>query len=102
MSPPHAMPASLGAWPRRMPATPAVPSNGSVIGRDLMTDGIISAAVLAALLAPIMWYASIVKRRERVLALADAERAQYNKRGDRLRSPVDASHVQKFLAQDSP
>ncbi len=102
MSPPHAMPASLGALPRRMPATPAVPSNGSVIGRDLMTDGIISAAVLAALLAPIMWYASIVKRRERELALADAERAQYTRRGHGQHGMVADALLEYFGPQDAP
>ena len=102
MSPPHARPASLGALPRRMPAVPGVPSNGSVIARDLVTDGIISAAVLAALLAPIMWYGSIVKRRERELALAAAERAQYTRRGSGQRGMVADVLLEYFEPQDAP
>jgi hypothetical protein len=81
MSPPHAKPASLGALPRRVPATPSVPSNGSVIARDLLTDGILSAGLLACLLVPITWYGSIIKRRDRRVALAAADRAQHSRLG---------------------
>jgi len=102
MSPPHARPASFGALPRRMPATPGVPSNGSVITRDLVTDGIISAAVLAALLAPIMWYGSIVKRREHELALAAAERAQYGRPGFGQRGMIADALLEYFEPQDAP
>lgn len=76
MSPPQARPAALGALPRRPPVAPAVATTGSVIGKDLVTDAIISAAALAALLVPITWYGSIVRRRERQIALATANRAQ--------------------------
>jgi len=102
MSPPHARPASLGALPRRMPEAPAVPSNGSVIARDLVTDGIISAAVLAALLAPIMWYASIVKRRERQLAMAAAERAQYGRRAYGQGGMIADALLEYFEPQEAP
>jgi subtilisin family serine protease len=76
MSPPMAMPAAFGAVPRRLPVAPAVATTGSVITKELVTDVIISAAALAALLVPITWYGSIVRRRERELALAAANRAQ--------------------------
>jgi hypothetical protein len=102
MSPPHARPALLGALPRRLPAAPPVPSNGSIIARDLATDGIISAAVLAALLAPIMWYASIVKRRERELAIAAAERAQYGRRSSGERGMIADALLEYFGPQDAP
>jgi Subtilase family len=102
LSPPHARPASLGALPRRMPEAPAVPSNGSVIARDLVTDGIISAAVLAALLAPIMWYSSIVKRRERELAMAAAERAQYGRRGYGQGGMIADALLEYFEPQEAP
>jgi hypothetical protein len=102
MSPPQARPASLGALPRRMPAAPTVPSNGSVIARDLVTDGIISAAVLAALLAPIMWYASIVKRRERELAMAAAERAQYSRRESGQHGMIADALLEYFGPQEAP
>jgi hypothetical protein len=102
MSPPHARPASLGALPRRMPAAPAVPSDGSVIARDLVTDGIISAAVLAALLAPIMWYASIVKRRERQFAMAAADRAPYGRQGFGQGGMVADALLEYFGPQEAP
>ena len=79
MSPPRAKPASLGALPRHRPVTPSVPSNGSVIAGDLLTDAIISAAILACLLVPIAWYGSIIKRRDRMVALAAADRAQHSR-----------------------
>ena len=81
MSPPHAKPAAHGALPRRRPVTPSVPSNIAVILRDLLGDGFISAAVLACLLVPIMWYGSIIKRRDRRVALAAADRAQHGRLG---------------------
>jgi len=74
MSPPHARPASLGALPRRQPVTPSVPSQGSVIARDLMQDGAISAGALVGLLIPITFYGSVSRRRERREAQAAAER----------------------------
>jgi len=73
--------AAHGALPRRQPATPSVPSNIAVILRDLLGDGFISAAVLACLLVPIMWYGSIIKRRDRRVALAAADRAQHSMAG---------------------
>lgn len=102
MSPPHARPASLGALPRRMPATPAVPSSGSLIVRDVLTDGIISAAALAALLVPIMWYGSIVKRRQRTLAMAAAERAHYSTRRSGERGMIADAMLEYFGPQDAP
>ncbi len=79
VSPPHARPASAGALPRRRPVAPSVPSNGAVIARDLLTDTIISVAILACLLVPITWYGSIIKRRDRRVALAAADRAQHTR-----------------------
>ena len=79
VSPPHARPASAGALPRHRPVAPSVPSNGAVITRDLLTDTIISVAVLACLLVPITWYGSIIKRRDRRVALAAADRAQHSR-----------------------
>ncbi len=81
MSPPQARPAALGALPRRPPVAPAVPTTGSVLTKDLVTDAIISVAALAALLVPITWYGSIVRRRDRELALVAANRAQRGWRG---------------------
>lgn len=74
MSPPHARPASLGALPWRRPVAPPVPSQESILARDLISDGAISAGALAGLLVPIAWYGSAVRRRERREALAAAER----------------------------
>jgi Subtilase family len=79
VSPPHARPASAGALPRHRPVAPSVPSNGAVITRDLLTDTIISLAILACLLVPITWYGSIIKRRDRRVALAAADRAQHSR-----------------------
>ena len=69
--PPHARPASHGALPRREPTIPSVPSQESVIARDLMGDGAISAGVFVVLLIPIIFYGSASKRRA---AAAAAER----------------------------
>ena len=77
MSPPQAKPAAHGALPWRQPTAPSVPSNIAVILRDMLADGFISAAILACLLVPIMWYGSIIKRRDRRVALASADRAQH-------------------------
>jgi hypothetical protein len=79
VSPPHASPASAGALPRHRPVAPSVPSNGAVITRDLLTDTIISIAILACMLVPITWYGSIIKRRDRRVALAAADRAQHSR-----------------------
>ncbi len=85
MSPPRARPAAAGALPRRIPVMPAVPSNATVIVRDLLTDLIIGVGLLACLLVPITWYGSIIKRRDRRVALAAADRAQHSRlaRGQR-------------------
>jgi len=80
-APPHAKPASSGALPRRLPPPPDVPSNVSVILGDAFTDGVMSAGVLACLLVPIIWYGSIIKRRDRRVALAAADRAQHSRLG---------------------
>jgi hypothetical protein len=81
MSPPQARRAGAGALLRRPPVTPTVATTASVITKDLVTDAIISAAALAALLVPITWYGSIVRRREREFALAAADRAQRGRPG---------------------
>jgi hypothetical protein len=78
-APPHAKPASSGAQPHRQPPPPEVPSNASVILGDVFTDGILSAGLLACLLVPIIWYGSIIKRRDRRVALAAADRAQHSR-----------------------
>jgi len=100
MSPPQARPAALGALPRRPPVVPAVPTTSSVIIKDVVTDAIISAAALAALLVPITWYGSIVRRRERELALAAADRAQRGRAGvgGMLADPL----LEYFGPQDEP
>src|SRR5262249_43959305 len=72
LSPPHAKSAFLGALPRRRPVMPHVQSQSSIITGDLMRDGVLSAAVLAALLVPIIWYGSAVRKRDREAALAAA------------------------------
>ena len=72
--PPHAKPASHGALPRREPTIPSVPSQESVIARDLMGDGAISAGVFLVLLIPIIFYGTAAKRRDRRDAAAAAER----------------------------
>ncbi len=79
MSPPRARPASAGALPRNLPAMPSVPSNAMVILRDMLTNLIIVVGLLACLLAPITWYGSIIRRRERRVALAAADRAQHSR-----------------------
>ena len=76
MSPPRARSAFLGALPRRQPVMPHVQSQPSIIAGDLMRDGALSAAVLAALLIPIAWYGSAVRKRGRQAALAAAEWAR--------------------------
>lgn len=81
MSPPQARPAAFGALPRRQPVVPAVPTTGSVITKELVTDAIISAGALAALLVPIIWYGSIVRRRDREFALAAADRGRGGRQG---------------------
>lgn len=74
MSPPHARSASAGALPRRRPVMPHVESQASIIEMDLLQDGAISAAALALLLVPILWYGRVAKRREQAAAAALAER----------------------------
>ncbi|MDR2986215.1 MAG: S8 family serine peptidase [Nocardiopsaceae bacterium] len=81
LSPPHAKPAGHGALPRQHPSEPSVPSNLAVISRNLLTDTLLALAVLACLLVPIMWYGNIMKRRERHIALAAADRAQHSMLG---------------------
>ncbi len=76
-SPPHAMPAMLGAEPRTRPVTPPVESAGALIVHDLTGDAEVSALVLALLLIPITMYGALSKRRERQEALLAAERSRY-------------------------
>ncbi|HEX6930959.1 MAG TPA: S8 family serine peptidase [Streptosporangiaceae bacterium] len=101
MSPPHAKPASLGALPRHRPVTPSVPSNGAVITRDLLTDTIIAIAILACLLVPITWYGSIIKRRDRLVALAAADRAQHSRMAYGQRG-MGADPLDYFEPQEAP
>jgi Subtilase family len=100
MSPPQARPAAFGALPRRPPVVPPVPTTGGVIIKDLVTDAIISAAALAALLVPIMWYGSIVRRRDREFALAGADRGRPGRpgTGGMLADPL----LEYFGPQDAP
>ncbi|MGN6792257.1 MAG: S8 family serine peptidase [Streptosporangiaceae bacterium] len=102
MSPPHAKPAGHGALPRLRPATPSVPSNIAVISRNLLGDGFVSAAVLACLLVPIMWYGSIIKRRDRMVALAAADRAQHSMLGSGRRGMDDDPLLDFFGPQEAP
>ncbi len=102
VSPPRGKPASLGALPRHRPVTPAVPSNAAVITRDLLTDAIISAAILAGLLVPITWYGSIIKRRDRRVALAAADRAQHSRLAYGQRGMGDDSLLDYFEPQEGP
>lgn len=101
MSPPRARPAARGALPRQRPVTPTVPSNGSVITRDLLTDAFISAGILACLLVPVTWYGSIIKRRDRRVALAAADRAQRSRLAYGQRS-TGADPPEYFEPQDAP
>jgi hypothetical protein len=100
--PPHAKPAGHGALPRRQPTPPSVPSNLTLILRDVLADGFISAAVLACLLVPIMWYSSIMKRRDRRLALAAADRAQHSMLGSSGRGIGDDPLLDFFGPQETP
>ena len=100
--PPHAKPAGDGALPRRRPAAPSVPSNLTLILRDVVTDALISAAVLACLLVPIMWYGSIMKRRDRRVALAAADRAQHSMLGSSGRVIGDDPLLDFFGPQEAP
>jgi hypothetical protein len=100
--PPHAKPASSGALPRREPPPPDVPSNASLILGDVFTDGIMSAGLLACLLVPIIWYGSIIKRRDRRVALAAADRAQHNKLGARQRGMSGDPLLDYFDPPDAP
>ncbi|HKR69441.1 MAG TPA: hypothetical protein VJT16_11425 [Streptosporangiaceae bacterium] len=100
--PPGAKPAGQGALPRREPAAPSVPSNLAVISRDVLTDAFISAAVLACLLVPIMWYGSIMKRRDRMVALAAADRAQHSMLGSGGRAMGADPLLDFFGPQEEP
>jgi len=80
MSPPHAQPAMLGARQRTRPVVPTAPTGGSVIARDLVRDGVMSAALLVLLLIPVFSYSEIARRRERRAALL-AEREKWSQRG---------------------
>jgi hypothetical protein len=100
--PPHAKPAGHGALPWRRPAAPSVPSNLTLILRDVLTDALISAAVLGCLLVPIMWYGSIMKRRDRRVALAAADRAQHSMLGSSGRGIGDDPLLDFFGPQAAP
>jgi hypothetical protein len=101
-APPHAKPAGHGALPRRQPSPPSVPSNLTLILRDMLTDTLLSAAVLACLLVPIMWYGSIMKRRDRRVALAAADRAQHSMLGSAGRGLGDDPLLDFFGPQEAP
>jgi len=73
MSPPHARSAFLGALPPRRPVMPHVRSQAAIIERDLLHDGALAAALLAALLIPIACYGYVVRKRDREAALVAAE-----------------------------
>jgi hypothetical protein len=79
MSPPHAEPATQGALPKARPAPPAVASEQTVITKELIRDGEISAAAFLVLLLPIMAYSTTARRRERHGALVAAERERENR-----------------------
>src|SRR4029077_4174081 len=70
--------------------------------RDVVTDALISAAVLACLLVPIMWYSSIMKRRDRRVALAAADRAQHSMLGSSGRVIGDDPLLDFFGPQEAP
>lgn len=74
ISPPHAMPATDGSLPRQRPSAPHVVSQKSLITKDLIADGEISAAAFAALLLLIMLYSIAARGRDRRDALVAAER----------------------------
>jgi len=73
MSPPHARSAFLGALPPRRPVMPHVRSQAAIIEGDLLHDGALAAALLAALLIPIACYGYVVRKRDREAALVAAE-----------------------------
>ncbi len=74
--PPGSRPAGHGAQPRTPPTAPPVRSSVSVITTDLLQDGAISAGILIALLVPIIWYGSVLRRREREAQPPGAELAE--------------------------
>jgi hypothetical protein len=77
LSPPHALPAMLGAVARTSPVPPVMESSGTVIAHELVGDAGISAAALAALLVPISLFGTVARRRERREALLAAERSEH-------------------------
>jgi hypothetical protein len=74
----------------------------TLILRDVLTDTLLSAAVLACLLVPIMWYGSIMKRRDRRVALAAADRAQHSMLGSAGRGIGDDPLLDFFGPQEAP
>jgi hypothetical protein len=76
MSPPHAQPAMLGARPRSRPVLPAMPTAESLIAHDLIGDTIVSGGLFAVLLALILSYGAVARRRDR-RAILLADRVQF-------------------------
>ena len=81
---------------------PSVPSNATVILRDMLTNLIIVVGLLACLLVPITWYGSIIKRRDRRVALAAADRAQHSRLANGQRGLGTDPMLEYFGPQEVP